>query len=104
MIYNAGEVVGCHFLEEAQRQVAQTCMPNTPVTVQRDAANQYDPNAVKVFVEGVEIGFIPKDVAPAIALFIDGGYTVEGAVNGRIGKGSRGNQKMNPAVTLWATQ
>ena len=100
LLYSGGEVVGCHFLEPDARAWAQTCPPGTPVTLLREPENKYDANAVIVHANGTRIGYIPKDVSPMVALFMDGGYIIEGVVDGRIGKTSRGNQKNNPKITL----
>ena len=104
LLYNNGEVVGAFFLDPEAKQWADTCPPNTPVTVEREATNKHDPYAVRVLANGIAIGYIPKDISPMVALFVDAGYTVEGEVNGRIGKRSRGNQAKNPAVTLYGTK
>jgi hypothetical protein len=100
LLYKSGEVVGAHFLEASERDWAQTCPPNTPVTLVAEPDNKYDPNAIIVMANGIQIGYIPADVSPMLSLFLQGGYIIEGIVTGRIGKRSRGNQKNNPSITL----
>ena len=104
LLYKSGEVVGSFFLDPDQKKWAETCPPNTPVTVQAEPTNQHDPNAVRVYANGIPVGYIPADVSPMLSLFLQGGYVISGHVTGRIGKRSRGNQANNPAVTLVGRQ
>ncbi len=103
LLYNNGEVVGAFALSPPDRQFAETCPPNTPVTIQAEPDNPHDPYAVMVFANGIPIGYIPRDVSPMLCLFLQGGYTIEGIVEGRIGKRSRGSKPTNPAITLRAS-
>ena len=100
LLYNNGEVVGAFFLGAEEKAWAESCPPNTPVTLEAEPDNQYDPYAVRVYANGIAIGYIPADVSPMLSLFLQGGYKIEGVVSGRIGKRSRGNQAKNPAITL----
>jgi hypothetical protein len=46
-------------------------LPGIPVTLVREPMNQYDPNAVMVWIDGVHVGYIPSKTNAALALFID---------------------------------
>ena len=41
--------------------------PETPVALEPEPTNQYDPNAVKVLHEGKHIGYVPRDLSAEIA-------------------------------------
>jgi hypothetical protein len=47
-------------------------LPNgEPLTLVRDPANEYDPNAIKVFAREQHIGFVKGSQAKALAAFMD---------------------------------
>jgi hypothetical protein len=46
-------------------------LPGVPVTLVREPMNQYDPNAVMVWIDGQHVGYIPSKDAQALAPFID---------------------------------
>jgi HIRAN domain len=46
-------------------------LPGVPVTLVREPMNQYDPNAVMVWINGQHVGYIPSKDAKALAPFID---------------------------------
>jgi hypothetical protein len=44
-----------------------------PLTLQRDPANEHDPNAIQVLADGDQIGWVPRELAAEIAPEIDAG-------------------------------
>lgn len=109
LIYCKGEVVGSFFLKGDEKSYAESVPLGTKVRIDREADNPHDPHACRVIAidaAGGEhpLGYIPGQVAPAIALFSDNGFIVTGDVAGTIGKRSMGNQPRNPAINLYATK
>jgi hypothetical protein len=47
--------------------------PGAPLELRRDPANEHDPNAIEVLAGGVVIGFVPRDLASALARELDAG-------------------------------
>jgi hypothetical protein len=48
--------------------------PGSPLELRRDAANPYDANAIAVHVAGgAQLGFVPREVAEALAPSLDAG-------------------------------
>ena len=47
--------------------------PGAPLELRRDPSNAHDPNAIEVLAGGVVIGFVPRDLATALAMELDAG-------------------------------
>jgi len=48
--------------------------PGEPLTLRRDPANPHDPNAIAVLTaSGAQLGFVPREVAEALAPRLDAG-------------------------------
>jgi hypothetical protein len=47
--------------------------PGAPLELRRDPGNEHDPNAIEVLAGGVVIGFVPRELASALALELDAG-------------------------------
>ena len=47
--------------------------PGAPLELRRDPGNEHDPNAIEVLAGGVVIGFVPRDLAGALAEELDAG-------------------------------
>lgn len=45
-----------------------------PVELVREPSNPYDPNAVMVFLDSVQVGYIPAGIASDMAPLMDDGY------------------------------
>jgi hypothetical protein len=54
---------------------AAPAAPGDPLELRRDPANEHDPNAIEVLAGGVVIGFVPRDLASALARELDDGAT-----------------------------
>ncbi len=67
---NRYSIVGTQFTGIPESFIAQLA-PGTPALLVREPTNQYDPNAVAVWVEGKRIGYIPKKQNAGIAKRID---------------------------------
>lgn len=68
-------IVGMNF--QKTEQLVAALGVGTPVTLVREPTNQFDPNAVAVWVDGQKVGYVPKKQNAALAQFIDqtgGGY------------------------------
>lgn len=63
-------IVASNHIEGADAFI-KTLAVGADVTLVREPANQFDKNAVAVWVEGRKVGFLPKKQNVAIAAFID---------------------------------
>jgi hypothetical protein len=54
-------------------EVGDEAAPGRPLELRRDPANEHDPNAIEVLAGGVVIGFVPRDLASALAQELDAG-------------------------------
>ena len=63
----AFRVAGVSYREIAIRQLINDPCAKT-VTLEADPGNQYDSNAIKVKVNGVHIGYVPKTINSLIQL------------------------------------
>jgi len=72
---------------------------DTPVYLEREPQNPYDPNAIAVYAEiphhgHKQIGYIPREIAADIAPYLDQGYTSSARIialfGGEPGKPTRG--------------
>lgn len=109
LIYSKGEVVGAFFLQAEAKNWAENVPTGTKIRIDREKDNPHDPHACRVIaIDGAgdehPLGYIPGQIAPAIALFCDNAFIVSGEVVGRIGKRSMGNQPRNPAITLYVAK
>jgi len=64
-------VAGAHHRPDALD--AAPAGPGAPLELRRDPGNEHDPNAIEVLAGGVVIGFVPRDLAGALAMEIDAG-------------------------------
>jgi HIRAN domain-containing protein len=64
-------VAGAH--HRADALASAPADPGTPLELRRDPSNEHDPNAIEVLARGVVIGFVPRDVASALAMELDAG-------------------------------
>jgi hypothetical protein len=64
-------VAGAHHRAEALDAAAAG--PGEPLALRRDPGNEHDPNAIEVLAGGVVIGFVPRDLAGALASELDAG-------------------------------
>jgi HIRAN domain len=62
-------IVGMEFRKAVD--IVAALQPGTIVTLVREPTNQYDPNAIAVWVEGKHVGYIPKKQNAVLAQFID---------------------------------
>jgi hypothetical protein len=64
-------VAGAHHRAEALD--AAPAGPGAALELRRDPGNEHDPNAIEVLAGGVVIGFVPRDLAGALAIELDAG-------------------------------
>jgi hypothetical protein len=57
----------------AEALAADAAAPGRPLGLERDPANEHDPNAIMVLAGGELIGFVPRELAAELAPEIDGG-------------------------------
>jgi HIRAN domain len=62
-------IVGMEFRKAVE--IVAALQPGAPVTLVREPTNQYDPNAIAVWVEGKHVGYIPKKQNAVLAQFMD---------------------------------
>lgn len=58
------------------------------VTLVRDKSNKFDKNAIKVMINGPQIGWIKKELAGDLAAMMDDGYIITGKVTRKTGVNS----------------
>jgi hypothetical protein len=46
-------------------------------TLHREPENKYDPNAIQIRIEGMHIGYVPKQIAAGLAPRMDRGTRIE---------------------------
>lgn len=73
-------------------------LPGVPVTLVREPGNQYDPNAVMVWIDGQHVGYIPSKQNAALAQFIDQTGT-DLILNGDPGEVAKAIMGMDNAMT-----
>jgi hypothetical protein len=73
---------------EGRQEVLARMLGNEPIKIVPEPENQYDPNALAVYValsgEVLQVGYVPKERAAEIALLLDG-ESVVGEVNQKTG-------------------
>ena len=74
-------VVGMKFHAGAHDKLLQT-PEGTIAELVREPTNQYDPNAIRVYIDGTMCGFIPKQRAVGLAKDIDAGGAVTAMITG----------------------
>jgi hypothetical protein len=62
-------IVGMNYIKT--EDIVAALEPGTPVTLVREPRNEYDKNAVAVWVAGKRVGYIPKAQNLVLAQFID---------------------------------
>jgi len=62
-------IVGMNY--QKSEQFIELLPPGTPVTLVREPTNQYDANAIAVWIDGRKVGFIPKKQNGVLSQFID---------------------------------
>jgi hypothetical protein len=81
------KVVGVTF--EGRQEILSSMTEETPVCLERDRRNTFDPFAVKVMaeVEGelVQVGFLPKAMAKKVSKQLDSGDSFSCEINKLIG-------------------
>jgi hypothetical protein len=65
-------IVGSSFYKGA-KQWLENLPSGSPVTISRDTRNDYDENAIAVFVQGKKVGHIKRDDAALLAPIMDRG-------------------------------
>jgi hypothetical protein len=68
-------IVGMKFHAGAHDKLLLT-LSGSPVTLVRDPENEHDPNAVRVVIDGVMCGYIPRAQAAGLAVDMDAGKAV----------------------------
>src|SRR5690606_41396851 len=68
-------LAGGKFRPMDAQQITLSLEPGTPLRLEREPTNPYDPNAIKVNeVDGVHLGYVPKNVAVHLAPWLDRGW------------------------------
>ncbi|HEY6029953.1 MAG TPA: HIRAN domain-containing protein [Gaiellaceae bacterium] len=56
-------ITGTNFRTEEDRQALRAAKVGDPVTLEREPKNPYDANAVRVWIAGRHVGFVPAAMA-----------------------------------------
>src|SRR5690606_41226442 len=65
-------LAGGKFRPMDAQQITLSLEPGTPLRLEREPTNPYDPNAIKDNgVDGVHLGYVPKNVAVHLASWMD---------------------------------
>jgi hypothetical protein len=62
-------IVGMNYIKT--EDIVAALKPGTAVTLVREPNNEFDKNAIAVWVDGQRVGYIPKKTNEALAGFID---------------------------------
>ena len=65
---------------ENRKQAALKARVNQRVKLIRDCQNRFDRNAIKVFLQDQELGFIPRELAQLLAPDMDCGLSLKGTI------------------------
>ena len=57
----------------AEALASDAAAPGRPLELRRDPANPHDPNAIAVLAGGVQVGWVPRAIAEALAPALDAG-------------------------------
>ena len=83
---SSGEILQtflAYLLADAAKKMALGIAIGDPLLLRHEPSNEYDPNAVKVFWQEQEIGYLPKDMAALIVAEVpEAGTGLEGVVTG----------------------
>jgi hypothetical protein len=89
-------IVGQFFLPKENRAIAAALKPGDLLTLQAEPNNPHDPLAVLVMSGPTKIGYIPKESAPAVQMFLSApGYVVTATVTGHAA-----NSQKNPTADV----
>jgi hypothetical protein len=71
-------VAGARF--QAAALESEAAAPGRPLELRRDPDNEHDPNAIAVLAGGVQVGWVPRELAAELAPELDAGRPWSGAV------------------------
>ena len=91
------KLVGVTF--EGRQDLVAGLAPGAALSLERDPANPYDANAVGVWLGGLQLGFIKKEIAARIAPNIDAGERYRAEVRHVTGGGTR-----STGVNVWVSR
>lgn len=79
------DIRGKQFLQDAaQRIAAGSLFSGQPLQMQRDPTNEFDKNAIRLKTEeGIEVGWVSKEVAALVAPKLDRGIPLVAIVHTR---------------------
>lgn len=70
------KVVGVTFKNDdgsSRKDLIFNMCDQSPIMLEREPNNKYDPNAIKVITDGGQIGYIGKDYSAILAEYMDAG-------------------------------
>jgi hypothetical protein len=90
-------IVGQYFLPDADRKFVDALPVGQRIDLSPEPTNPHDGLAVLAHVGGRKIGYIPKEMSPAVALFCEApGYKVHAEMVSFADKGQK-----NPIVNVY---
>ena len=76
-------ILGQYFLSGDDLEAARAIVPGNEVAIEHETTNEHDQFAALVRgPTGHKLGYIPKEMSPAICAFCDAGYKVTGTIIG----------------------
>ena len=79
-------LVGAYHRGPEVQAMAEALLPGDEVTLEREPENQYDPQAIKVMLREVHLGYIARQTAAFMAGYLDDGHSFTAKVTGKQGQ------------------
>lgn len=95
-------LMGAAHRDAAAKSVVKSLVPGEHLILQRDLANEYDENAVRVLWNETWIGFLERGVAAEVGPRMDAGETFKCSVH-MLAEGG-GSAQLKPLLTIDASE
>lgn len=95
-------LMGAAHRDAAAKTLVKSLVPGERLLLERDVANEYDENAVRVFWHGTWIGFLERSVAAEVAPRMDAGEIFVCSVH-MLAEGG-GSAQLKPLLTIDASE
>lgn len=61
------KIAGVHFRGKEISQIVRDLEKSTSLTLEKEFGNEHDPNAVRIMLNSVHLGYVPKDFSQEVA-------------------------------------
>lgn len=85
-IFQDVKLVGAYHRGPEAEAMTEALLPGDELSLEREPANQYDPNAIKVLLRETHLGYVARQTAAFMALYMDEGHKFSARVIGRSGR------------------